>query len=45
MVSGANTTFRAISGTDGQNHKCTVSATCSDADVLQADLIVEIRDL
>ena len=45
MVSGAHTTFRAISGTDGQNHQCTVSATCSDADVLQADLIVEIRDL
>jgi len=45
MVSGADTTFRAISGTDGQNHKCTVSATCSDADVLQADLIVEVRDL
>ena len=43
--SGSNTTFRGISGTDGQNHKVTVSATCSDGNVLQADLIVEVRDL
>lgn len=44
-VSGANTTCRVINGTDGQNHKCTVTATFSDADGLQADLIVEVRDL
>ena len=44
-VIGSNTTFRVISGTDGQNHKCTMTATFSDADVLQADLIVEVRDL
>jgi hypothetical protein len=44
-VSGSNTTFRAINGTDSQNHKCTVFATFSDGNVLQADLIVEVRDL
>src|SRR5882724_5067656 len=38
-VSGSNTTFRVVSGTDGQNHKVTVSATFSDGDVLQADLM------
>src|SRR5262249_5430888 len=44
-VSGSNTIFRVVSGTDGQNHKVTVNATFSDGDVLQADLIVEVRDL
>ena len=44
-VSGSNTTFRIVSGTDGQNHKVTATATFSDSDVLQADLLVEACDL
>src|SRR5262245_54181000 len=44
-VSSHNTTFRGVTGSTGQNHKCTVSATFSDGDVMQADLIVEVRDL
>ncbi|SRR5712691_6615710 len=42
---GSATTFRVINGTDGQSHKCTVTATFSDGDILQADIIVEVRDL
>jgi len=44
-VNGSNTTFRVINGTDSQNHRCTVFATFSEGNVLQADLIVEVRDL
>ena len=44
-LSDSNTTCRVIDGIDGQNHKVTVSATFSDGDVLQADVIGEVRDL
>jgi hypothetical protein len=37
---GSATTFRVINGTDGQSYKCTVTATFSDGDILQADTLL-----
>ena len=37
---GSATTFQVINGTDGQSHKCTVTATFSDGDILQADTLL-----